>query len=32
MVWELSSQVSKDDIVAALAHWIQRFPQIPPAQ
>ena len=29
MVWELGSQASKDDIVAALAHWIQRFPQIP---
>jgi hypothetical protein len=24
-VWELGSQVSKDDIVAALAHWEQRF-------
>jgi len=24
-VWELSSKVSKDEIVAALAHWQQRF-------
>jgi sugar phosphate isomerase/epimerase len=28
VVWELGSQASKDDIVAALDHWIQRFPQI----
>jgi len=26
MVWELSSHASKDDIVAALTHWKQRFP------
>jgi sugar phosphate isomerase/epimerase len=26
MVWELSSNASKDDIVAALTHWKQRFP------
>ena len=25
IVWELSSNASKDDIVAALAHWKQRF-------
>jgi len=25
MVWELSSSASKDDIVAALTHWKQRF-------
>ncbi len=25
MVWELSSNASKDDIVAALTHWKQRF-------
>jgi len=25
MVWELSSNTSKDDIVAALIHWKQRF-------
>jgi sugar phosphate isomerase/epimerase len=25
MVWELSSRASKDDIVAALTHWKQRF-------
>jgi sugar phosphate isomerase/epimerase len=25
MVWELSSSASKDDIVAALAHWKERF-------
>jgi sugar phosphate isomerase/epimerase len=25
MVWELSSSASKDDIVAALTHWNQRF-------
>ncbi len=29
MVWELSSSASKDDIVAALEHWKQRFPVIP---
>jgi len=29
MVWELSSTASEDDIVAALAHWKQRFSQIP---
>jgi sugar phosphate isomerase/epimerase len=29
MVWELSSQTSKDDIVTALDHWTQRFPQVP---
>ena len=32
MVWELSSRASKDDIVAALAHWRQRFPPIPSAR
>jgi sugar phosphate isomerase/epimerase len=26
-VWELSSSASKDEIVAALTHWKQRFPQ-----
>jgi sugar phosphate isomerase/epimerase len=31
MVWELSSSASKDDIVAALEHWKQRFPVIPAA-
>jgi sugar phosphate isomerase/epimerase len=31
MVWELSSSASKDDIVAALTHWKQRFPELPPA-
>jgi len=31
MVWELSSSASKDDIVAALTHWKQRFTEIPPA-
>jgi sugar phosphate isomerase/epimerase len=25
LVWELSSNTSKDDIVAALTHWYQRF-------
>jgi hypothetical protein len=25
MVWELNSSASKDDIVAALTHWKQRF-------
>jgi sugar phosphate isomerase/epimerase len=29
MIWELSSTASEDDIVAALAHWKQRFSQIP---
>jgi sugar phosphate isomerase/epimerase len=29
MVWELSSSASKDDIVAALTHWKERFPEIP---
>lgn len=32
MVWELGCQASKDEIVAALNHWIQRFPQSPSAQ
>jgi sugar phosphate isomerase/epimerase len=27
MVWELSSSASKDEIVAALTHWKQRFPE-----
>jgi sugar phosphate isomerase/epimerase len=27
MVWELSPRTSKDDIAAALAHWVRRFPQ-----
>jgi sugar phosphate isomerase/epimerase len=27
MVWELSPSASKDDIVAALTHWNQRFPE-----
>jgi hypothetical protein len=31
MVWELSSSASKDEIVAALTHWKQRFAEIPPA-
>lgn len=31
MVWELSSSASKDDIVAAVEHWKQRFPAIPVA-
>jgi sugar phosphate isomerase/epimerase len=28
MVWELSSSASKDDIVAALRHWKQRFAEV----
>jgi sugar phosphate isomerase/epimerase len=32
MVWELSSGASKDEIVAALTHWKQRFAEIPPAR